>query len=57
MTRQRMTQVALSEITGIPRATLQRHLRSPEDFKVRELHAVCLALGIDPPALLAKVTR
>lgn len=56
MTQQRVTQVALSETTGIPRTTLQRHLRHPEDFKVRELHAVCLALGIEPPALLAEAS-
>lgn len=46
------TQVQLSELSGIPRTTLQRRLLDG-DFTVSELSRVASVLGTTPDAILA----
>lgn len=54
LARTRQTQTWLAEQTGIPIATLSRHLRAPGRFRLEELLSVADVLGLEPAALLAQ---
>jgi transcriptional regulator with XRE-family HTH domain len=53
MAAKEVSQVALSDETGIPRVTLRRRLNGHSPFNVDELELVCAHLGLDPAELLA----
>lgn len=53
MTEQNVSQVSLSEATGIPRATLIRRLQGHSPFTVAELVAIANHLGVTASDLLA----
>lgn len=52
METQGVSQLALSEATGIPRATLIRRLNGHASFTVAELADVAAQLGVRPSQLL-----
>jgi hypothetical protein len=54
LARMRQTQTWLAEQTGIPIATLSRHLRTPGRFRLEELLSVADVLGLEPGVLLAR---
>ncbi|UBQ02757.1 helix-turn-helix domain-containing protein [Curtobacterium sp. TXMA1] len=54
LARMRQTQTWLAEQTGMPIATLSRHLRAPGRFRLEELLAIAYVLGLEPAALLAR---
>jgi transcriptional regulator with XRE-family HTH domain len=49
-----ITQVQVTEATGIPRPTLQRRLLGASPFNVAELDALAAFLEIDPAVFIAK---
>lgn len=46
MVEQEWTQQRLAEEVGVTRQTLLRKLKDPSGFTLRQLHAVCTALGV-----------
>lgn len=47
-----LTQVSISEATGIPRTTLIRRLRGQSPFTIAELQAIAAVLDEDPATFL-----
>lgn len=52
MEAQGVSQLRLSELTGIPRATLIRRLNGQNSFTVSELASVAVNLGVRPSQIL-----
>lgn len=52
LARQRRTVVGLSEVTGIPLATLNRRLNRDSKFTIDEIDAIAVALGVPVADLL-----
>lgn len=52
LARDGRTAARLASDTGIPRSSLSKKLRGQVSFTTEEVVAICLALGVDPAALL-----
>lgn len=52
MGRQRITMLALSDLTGIPRATLTNQINGPGRITVDNLIKIAKALGVEARTLL-----
>ena len=51
MDEKKISTLALSEKSGIPRSTLQSRLTGQASFSVRQLRAVAEVLGVKPSSL------